>query len=224
MIFSDTTDISNGFVQQCWLAYKGNNRWPSAGADKYNRILMIANRKIEEWARDANVNWRSLWSDDNLTTVLADTQNYNLPATVIRTSDYVYVDIDGLPHAQYKVVPPAQRDAYPYSCYVQGVNPPILTFNFDINTGDPIVGGTIRLATYKVPDALEDTTDEIPVDDPTWLVYEVAAELARNDPAKDDQFGNLAGIANDKYQKMIRNNNKVGFAQPGGAPIQQFRI
>lgn len=67
---------------------------------------------------------------------------------------------------------------------------------------------------YYSPAPILLPTDVIPVDDPNWLVYITASELARNDPAKEDNFPTLAGMANDLFTKMSNANADVGFAQP----------
>jgi hypothetical protein len=91
--------------------------------------------------------------------------------------------------------------------------PKKLAFYQDILSSAQIVGGTLKVAGYYIPADLVLSTDLVPVDDPTWLVYATAAELARNDPAREDQYSSLNGMANDLYLKMINANRDLGFLQ-----------
>lgn len=221
MILNDTTDISNGFVQQTWLAYKGNNRWPAVGTDKYNRIVMIANRKLRELAGRGTKNWRFFWDQINLDDlVTAGIRAYGFPNNVIKASDSVFIDDDeNNEMAEYKIVAPQRRNLFGQCCYITDANPLILNFSENIEAGNPIVGMTIRVPVYARPSALSDADDTIPLPEPDWLVYETAAELARNDPAKDDQFGNLQGIANDKFADMVATDEGSPFGQPNSAAV-----
>lgn len=210
MILYDATDLSNGLMQQAHIAYKGNNRVPAVGDDKYERYLAIANRLIRMWAKDPVVKWSSLWTEIDLDTVITiDVQAYDFETSVMRVSDNVYLT-DGAGGAkvdEYHVYKPQERDIHGSKvCYVTGVAPLRLNFNDDIDADFPHLGKTIQVAVYNTPDALEDETDAIPVDNPDWLVYALAAELARNDPAKEDQFPNLIGLANEEYRRMVDGN------------------
>lgn len=102
--------------------------------------------------------------------------------------------------------------------YISGRFPKKLTFYNDIIATSQIVGGTLKVPGYYIPDDMVLSTDLVPVDDPTWLIYAVASELARNDPAKDSDFANLAGMANEIYRKMINANMQIGFLQGNRIP------
>jgi len=108
--------------------------------------------------------------------------------------------------------------------YISGRNPKLLTFYNDIESTSQIVGGTLKVPGYFVPSDLVSATDLVAVDDPEWLVYATASELARNDAAKDDQFATLLGMANDLYRKMINANNAIGFLQGGTVPNNMPQI
>lgn len=236
MIFNDTSTLSNGFVQQVWLAYKGNNKWPAAGTDKYNRILMVANRKIRELSNDGNRNWRFFWqqvnlADDEYPTITAGVQAYGFEPNdasieVIKPAESVYIDnSDGDQIAVFTIVDPQKRNLYSNNvCFISGQNPLILNFAGEITATDSIVGGTIRVPVYGRPAALSAEDDVIPLPEPEWLVYETAAELARNDPAKATQFPNLQGKANDMYDKLVAQNDINSFDQPNRAEPRMPQI
>lgn len=198
-------------------AHKGNNRAPTEGSDKWNRTLAIANRKLREWAADSNTAWTSLFEEDDIGT-FSITQSYPLSAGTQKLSDFVYLR-DGTREMAFNVVPPQRRAEYTNAVYVSG-NPKTLTFTDVIAADHPFIGADIIVPRYKVPTALTAGTDTVRIDSPEWLTYAVAAELARNDPAKDDQFSNLIGMANDLYQQMKDNNNVAPYAQPFDIPVE----
>jgi len=198
-------------------AHKGNNRAPTEGSDKWNRTLAIVNRKLREWASDSNTAWTSLFEEDNIG-VFSTTQSYPLSTDTQKLSDFVYLR-SGTRELAFNVVPPQRRAEYSNAVYVSG-NPKTLTFTDATAATHPFIGANIIVPCYKLPTPLTAGTDEVRIDSHEWLTYAVAAELARNDPAKDDQFGNLIGMANDLYQQMKDNNNVLPYAQPFDIPVE----
>lgn len=217
MIFNDTSDLSNGFVQQTWFAYKGNNKWPAAGTDKYNRVLIVANRKLRELCGKGTKNWSFFWQLSSLGTITSGQQAYNFANTVIKPSDFAYIYDGDTEIAKLPIVKPQQRGNYTSGIYLTGKNPRVANFIETIGANHQFVGKTLKIGTYDRPTPLSAEGDTIPLNDPDWLVYETAAELARNDPAKDDQFGNLQGIANDKFTDLVATDEGSPFEQPSGA-------
>lgn len=147
-------------------------------------------------------------------TTIIDTANtsYNLSRKFYQSSDYARVTKTDGSYLDYPIIKAQQRSVPSgQSTYVHGSNPKKITFAQDIETS--VDAGTLTVPGYYIPDEIALATDIVPVDDPNWLVYIVASELARNDPAKDDQFPTLAGMANDLYTKMSNANNDVGFLQ-----------
>lgn len=96
-------------------------------------------------------------------------------------------------------------------CYIHGLNPKTITFADEIVATSQLVGGVLSVPAFYMPSELVNATDLISVDNPEWLLYIVASELARNDPAKESQFPTLVGIANDQYSKMVASNFNLGF-------------
>ena len=95
--------------------------------------------------------------------------------------------------------------------FFYGINPKKIAFATTPET--QYVGGSLIVPGYYIPSDLILATDEVSVDDPNWLVYTTAAELARNDPAKEDQFSSLIGMANDLHANMVKANMDIGFQQ-----------
>jgi hypothetical protein len=201
-----------------YRAYRGkpDSRTPVWGSDKANVALAIANRKIQEWATDPRNKWNSLFEITALATTVdanTPTATYNLATNFFQPSDYVKIVKTDSSYVEYPIVKAQQRNNPSYQAvYIHGSNPKKLTFAQTIDTG--LHGGTIYVPGYFTPSDLTVEADVVPVDDPRWLVYITASELARNDAAKDDQFPTLVGMANDLYRKMSDANNDMGYAQP----------
>lgn len=202
-------------------AHKGNNRAPAEGTDKWNRALSIINRKIREWATNRNISWASRFEEYALA-ALTTSEKYNLPTNFHKLSDQVFVMADdGVARREYSVVKPDQRRDWEKgnAVYVSGTDPKVLTFTATIATDDPYLGNNIIVPMYTIPEALTAGSDEVEIDSEEWLIYATAAELARNDPAKDDQFGNLVGIANEKWQDMVANNDTLPYLADNSIPV-----
>lgn len=143
-------------------------------------------------------------------------QEYSLHRNFYVPSDTVTVTTTDGQDVDFSFTKPQSRISG--EVYISGRNPKMLTFYNDIEAGNQIIGGTLKVPGYFVPDDLVNATDLVSVDDPEWLVYATASELARNDPAKDDQFPTLLGMANDIYRKMINANMAIGYLQGNRIP------
>lgn len=142
------------------------------------------------------------------TIIATGVTEYSLHRLFYTPSDSAIVTIT-TQDVYYNYTPPQQREVG--GVYIYGRSPKQLVFYTEPST--QVVGGELKVAGYYLPDALSAATDLVAVDDANWLVYAVAAELARNDPAKDAEFGNLIGMANDLYGKMVAANQYLGFNQ-----------
>jgi hypothetical protein len=240
MILNNPTTPSDGFIQQVQIAYKGNSNWPASGDPKYSQYVAIANRLMADWMMDADVLWNSLFDERTYGPVAAAIQTYDMDSDVFYLSDSVQIlQTTGNTH-NFRVVHPNARNDDQSGIgstgadfglplvYItgmaanQGSN---LTMNFvepfqttqnGITIISPDVGGTIQVGVYTLLPDLANDTDTIMVDNPYWLVWMTAAELARNDPAKQDQVPNLVGMANQSYEKMITANQGNSFESPNG--------
>lgn len=65
-------------------------------------------------------------------------------------------------------------------------------------------GGTIEYTTYNVPvePITKGQADGIVVDNPNWLIYMLAAEIARSDIVQAGQYGNLLALADNMMTSM----------------------
>lgn len=136
--------------------------------------------------------------------IVTSDKEYTLHRDLMTPSDKVTVTTTQ--DFTYNLAKPQARTTS--DVYISGRNPKKLTFYKDIDTS--IIGGELKVPGYYHPAPLVNETDIIAVDEPVWLVYVVAAELCRNDPAKETQLANLVGMANDVYSRMIVSNEKLG--------------
>lgn len=238
MILFDQSAIATtnpqGLIQLAWVKYKGNTNWPAPGNAKYLQAVLLANRFKNLWATDSKVHWDSLFTIREYGPVVATVQDYDLDDDVFYLSDWVYVKRTDGNIDRFQVVHPEMRnrsfnaigmvgsdsgDPITYLTGVWALGGGNLTLNFQtpwtqMNDGD--VGGTIQTGCYALPADYVNPTDTILINNPEWLVARLAAELARNDPAKQDQYPLLLGEANDIYGKMVLDNQGNSFQQPNG--------
>jgi len=202
-------------VSDSYLCYRGKlSSIPAAGSEKYSRIVAIANRKQREWAQDSNIDWPSRYEIRQLGSLTSGTQEYDLDDDILRPSDYVVLTSPTSQVQYIGIIKPQQISRYLKGAYVFGFNPKQLTFIQTIDSS--YTGYKLSLPCFTMPADMVNPTDVISVDDPQYLVYAVAAELARNDYAKEEQYPNLIGQANDLYAKMIADAEANSFLQPNG--------
>jgi len=86
---------------------------------------------------------------------------------------------------------------------------------------------TVSAESFKhQPEVTEmtDLADTIPVEDPYWLVYAVASELAFNDLTYEDKAPALNAKANSLYRMMVRNKRRTTTVGPRTIPTNVYRI
>lgn len=147
------------------------------------------------------------------TIVKSGVKEYSLNRRFYTPSDSITITTT-LQDVYYNFVKPQLRSNG--GVYIYGRQPKKLVFTSDPST--QVVGGELKASGYYAPAEMVNSTDLVSVDDPNWLVYAVASELARNDPAKDTEFGNIIGMANDLYSKMVKANIYLGLNQSNSVP------
>jgi hypothetical protein len=133
-------------------------------------------------------------------------RNFYLP------SDFLRITKSDGTYFEYPIIPAQKRNTLDQAGYVHSLNPKQLTLATTIDSQQD--GAVLTLPGYYQPSAISTSTDVVQIDDPNWLVYATAAELARNDAAKDDMYPILTGMANDLYSKMSNANSDNAFLQP----------
>lgn len=197
---------------------------PTIGTPEADLWLSFANQKIEDLVLDPYENWSCFWELRALATPVAALDNtYNLDADFVRASDYIIVtDTSGNEH-RIKLVEPELRVGA-NEAYISGNNPKVLNFNGQIIAGSVLVGGTITVPGYYKPAELTADTDVVPVDNPNWLAYAVASEVAFNDNSYEDKAPDLLAKANDLYKKMRLANKKGSAVTPRKTTVNVNRV
>lgn len=196
---------------------------PTAGTD-FNNWLIATNRKKDEWARDGKHTWRSLFAVNSVGTVSSGSQSYDLDTNFLVASDKVTVTTLTGSVVDYVVGEPQERDRYQKSCYISGTDPQTLTFNDQFSSTDSVIGGTIKVAGYYIPDDYTSGGSIVTIDDPYWLVYAVAADLAFNENSYTDKAPDLNAKANNLYSQMVSNNRRGSSNMPRQARTNVNRI
>jgi hypothetical protein len=195
-------------MTQINYAYRGtDDDVPAVGTDDYDLWLATINRKKSEWAGDTKHTWDSMFEIRSITPVLAGTQSYDLDDDFTSPSDTIIVTSGGKDY-EYTVVKPQERESGKQQVYISGNAPKVLNFVDTIEATNPIVGGTIKVAGYYEPADVTGDSDDILVDDPYWIVYSVASELAFNDLTYESKTPALNAKANAVYAGMVSNNNR----------------
>jgi len=176
---------------------------PTVGSEDYTNWLLTANRKLSEYARDTNVSRQSLWEDRTLGSITFGTNTYDLDENFLTASDRVYV-LKGTQYIYYTLQKPQERERLSNTVYISGFDPQTLTFQTPFTATEQAVGGVLHVPGYYLPDELENANDVVPCDNPMWMVYATAAELASNDLQYSDKAPDLNSRANDLWDKMVR--------------------
>lgn len=196
-------------LTQINAAYRGtDDDAPADGTPDFDLWLATANRKQNEWARDGKNTWQSLFEIREVGTVAAGTQVYDLDEEIILPANKVIVTTTGDQVLEYTISKPQERQRFLRSAYISGRDPQTLTFYDTITSDSQIDGGTISIAAYFVPEDLTSVSDVVSVDDPYWLVYAVASELAFNDLTYEDKYQDLNVKANNLWRQMSQNNRR----------------
>jgi hypothetical protein len=151
-------------------------------------------------------------------------QSYALSRRFINASDSIIVTTTGGEDIEYTIVKPQDRATVYRPVYISDINPQILTFDDDILSTDQIVGGTLKIPGFYMPDSVTNDTDLIPVDDPNWLIYDVAGELAFNDLTYESKSADLILRANQYYKAMTQANRRGTAANPSKSRYNVDRI
>ena len=155
------------------------------------------------------------------TIIKTGVQSYSLNRSLYLPSDYATVTLS-TSISKYMIGKPQERDRFENEIYISGRNPQIVTFYDTVATN--IIGGTFSMPGYYFPADFTAETDVVPVDDPYWLVYAVASELAFNDITYSDKAADLNAKANNLYSGMVSINRRGTSNYPRIARTNVTRI
>lgn len=194
----------NWAIQKAFLHSNRKATAPAEGTSKYEAFLDIADSMSKMWASEPSVEWDSLYSLETIGTVSA-TDTFDLPDEV----NYISKSEDDpirVGTTAYKLVKPNQLYKYQDSNVCAQIGR-TLKFAKAFTSDSAHIGESIQVPSILYTEDLTSGTDEIQVDDPMWLVYMMAAEFARNDSVKQDQYDNLLALANQCMERMIAANS-----------------
>lgn len=198
------------FVPACILKATGEVFSGTSGDSDWERVLDVANRYIDSWMAEPGVDWDSTYQTVDIGTVTA-TDSFDLTSSIYRVSndagDPIRINhTDGENYTDYRLVAASQLRQFTneYVCSRVGSQ---IKFPKAFTSTDVQFGGTIEVPAYVKPSYLSDDADEIPVDDPNWLVLITAAELSRTDLTQAQNYPLLIGEANNAMSAMKRANS-----------------
>lgn len=198
-------------VAKAYLTATGKLSTLTSSDAKYQKILAIANNQIDIWQNTPNVDWNSLYDKSYSLGTVSATDTYELGDDIRKvsdsTGDYVQIKTADGNVTNFDVVSAESLKRYVDGSRVCAQIGRTLVFPQPFETTDPLYGGTIYVPIYRYAEPLVNASDEVPVDIPQWLVLMTAAEYARNDNTKLNQYPNLVGQANDLMNRMIDDND-----------------
>lgn len=215
-------------ISATWLRAKGKEFTGSTGDTNYNKIKAIANYYIGVWESEPGTDWLSLYDPNySIGTVTATdtfaldtdeirklTQERNDSVRILHTDDTTWTD--------YELVAPDTLKQYTEDKAVCARVGNDLVFRSAFTSTSAQFGGDIQVPKYGKAERLSAAGDEVPVDDPNWLVTICAGELARNDVVRQNQYPNFVAEANQLMMKMKENQeSQVSYVasnfKPGGS-------
>ena len=198
---------------------------PISGSEEYDYWLRTAVRLRRNLYRDVTKTWASTWQVLELGTVSASTApSFDIDEEFLGASDSCYIiTTDGQRH-DYKIVKPKERNVNRQEVYIAGADPQSLFFSQPILADTNIVGGSLYLPGYFMPDPFVRDTDTVVVDDPDWLIVATAAKIAAGDLTYEDRTADLNAEANSLWLQMLKNNRRGTYNNPRKTPYNVHRI
>lgn len=196
------------FVPATYLKATGQVFDGESGDEDWQKILAIANRYIDAWVAEPGVEWESTYVYTDIGTI-STTDLYDLDESIFRVSNdagdpIVIRNTDGS-QTKFYLVASNQLGRYTSGNFVSRYGNQ-LKFNRTFTSTDLEYGGTIQVPGYVKPDYLVNPNDEVPVDDPNWLVLISAAEWTRTDLTQAQNYPLLIAEANNSMTAMKQAN------------------
>jgi len=164
--------------------------------------------KIDAWAKEDT--WNSLYDPGVDCGTISATDTFDLDDTIRVVStepgDYVQIVRTDGNTTSYQTVPADELKRYTSGNYCARVGS-TLVFNNAFKTTDAEYGGTLKVPAYVYADHLVNATDEVPVDDPNWLVAMTAADWTQTDLTLAQNRNDFLAEANDLMVSMKRHNS-----------------
>lgn len=205
------------YIQEANKKATGEDAAPETDSESYNILLAQVKTLTLEWQNAVDeqqhpINWNSLWNRQTIGTVTVGRSTTIATPTLalirkLSKEDDGFSLEDGSGGCRYfSVVKPNElKIGTDRVALVKNK----LIFADPFAADDTWVGKNIEAAFYGYADIPAIGTDLISVDDPMWMVYRGAAELARNDFIKSGEYTNLLNLANERFDAMIANNRET---------------
>ncbi len=203
--------------------YAGDAKYPTPGSADWNMYVEIVNDLKDTMAQSGpSLKLRSCWEERTFGTASAANTQYELDDDVTGLSDFVYLDQTDGNKLEYGVIKAEQRGTigrHQREVWSSGTIPLQLNFSYIPSSA---ANATIRAGVFFVPEDVSSADEVVPVDNPAYIIFAGAAELAFNDPSKEDKFPDLNGMANDEWQKMVDAAVTLPDGQANTVPIAGF--
>lgn len=194
---------------------------PVIGTDEASYWLRTASRLRRNLYRNAHYNLESSYQVLDLGTISASVAPaFDLDENFIGAANTAYVIGTDGHRTDFDIVKPQAKNQYIQQVFIAGLDPNVLYFSNEILAADNIIGGTLYLPSYVLPDDIGTTSGNttITVDDTDWLVIATAAKIAFGDITYEDKVADLNAEANSLYAVMIKNNNRGTYGNPRVTP------
>lgn len=123
---------------------------------------------------------------------------------------------------ELEIIKPQEATIDSDAVFIYGNNPQSVAFVSDLPTN--LVGSQLLVPGYFMPFELTGANDVVPIDDPYWLVYAVAKDLAANDLTSSAKAPDLNAQANNLYTAMVSTNRRGVGLNPRVVPTRVTRI
>lgn len=158
------------------------------------------------------------------TIIKTGVQSYSVHRSLLGLSDQVYV-VDTSGNKVYlDLIHPQEADRVNQQVHLSGGNPQVLTFTLDLESTDPLIGGSLVLPGYYLPADISTATELLPVPDPNWLAIATASEVAFADIVYEDRAEALNARANALWKQMVSTNRRATYGSSRKTPYRVTQI
>lgn len=206
MAFTERT--ADWVITKAYQAFKGKATAPANTTDKYALMLSILDSTQDDWRSEPDTEWNSLYQTVATGTITAtDTFDLDDETDFIskRAGDYITLTDTSGHSDTVKLVTADQLYTFRDQLAVARIGR-TLKFSKAFTANSPYIGRTLNVPSYIFTDDITKGSDIVQCDDPMYLAYMLAAELARNDTVKAGQYNNLIDKAGERMNKMKQNN------------------
>jgi hypothetical protein len=193
------------FVPAAFLKATGQVFTGTSGDEDWVKMLAIGNFCIDLFRDEPGVDWDSTYDPGvDIGTVTA-TDTFDLDDSIYKLSkqpdDSVQITHTDSQISNYSIVKANQLKRFPDGKYCAKVGA-TLKFNKAFTSADPEFGGTITVPCHVAPEHLVSDSDDVPVDNPNWLVLMSAAEWVQSDITLAQNYPGILTQANEAMTAM----------------------